>query len=363
VVQRRDASQVLSLSPSLSNPVWIGSLGHVASLKYASSLPGGPSTASWVLQRPPTYRATAMEAGRWIRIYRGAVPVWQGVLQEPVPSSDGWQMAATGAGSIGNSYRAIFSSWTVSSVITSAQSRGLPWKLGTVPGSGLWLGDAQDSGSLTVTDFLNNVTVQGGFIWSVDERDLTLSIFALPTTVNRLLISSSPVPRTIAEDVNSVWLRYEATADNSTTDSAATYGLANATNATDIALHGTTEEYYDLSSNGVMSSGTAAANGANILKRYQAITFSAPFQVGPGQLLNAGGAPVDLGTETAGNVYRLMLTDWVYTSGSGWPVTLIGGGVEFDDATQSLQVTALQTVQQDFQSLLAASFPTSSTPG
>lgn len=376
MVQRRDASQVVSFNPpassaaALTGAVWMGELGHVSSLKYASSLPGGPSTASWVLQRPPTYRVSAMTPGRWIQIVRGCEAVWQGVLQEPQPGTGGWQMSAVGIGSLGNNYRAIYTSWNPavanSNPIDMAIARGMRWRKGTMPSSGLWLGDFQDSGSCTVSDYLNSITVQGGMIWKVDRRDGTLTIVPLPATVNRLLVSNSPVPRTVAEDVNSLFLRYQATDDNSsaTPPVAATYGLANVTDAADIAQHGTAEEYYDLSQNGTMALSAAQSNGNNILNRYNGVTFSSSFTITPGQLLNAGGAECDPGTEAAGNVYRLMLTDFGYAADQvQGPVTIIGGDVEWDDTAQQLQVTAFLTAAQNFGSLLSAAFPTTSTPG
>lgn len=363
MVQHRGSPQVLSLSQQLTNPVWLGELGHLAGLKYASTLPGGPSTASWTLQRPPRVRPTSINRGRIVRIVAGTEQVWEGVLDEPVPSGDGWAMTAVGSGAYGNSYRAVWTSWSPiggGSPINAAIPRGLRWRNGITSTSGLWLGDTQDSASCSISDFLNSITVQGAKTWTVDRRDNTVTIIPLPTTVSRLLVCTAPVAKTVAEDVNSLWLNYEATADNQATNAPATYALANSTNPTDITSYGTTEEYYDLQSNGVMSGGAAQSNGNSILQRYQAVTYAGPFQVRYGQLLNAGGYPVNLATERAGTVCRLLLTDFAFAVG---PATFITGTYEYDDSTQTATITPFQTASADLQSLLAATFPTSTTPG
>jgi hypothetical protein len=166
----------------------------------------------------------------------------------------------------------------------------------------------------------------------------------------------------VAADVNSLFLYYQITDDTSSTATAATYGTVNVTNAADIALHGTTEDYYDLSSNGVMTAGAVEANGNSVLKRYNRANFSGPFTVAPGQLLNTGGVPVDLGTEHAGGVCRLILTDAGYGGEvTAAPVTFVVGEYEFDDAAQMATITPMQSVVNSFSSLLAAVFPTTST--
>lgn len=363
MVQRRDATQVVSLNQKLGDVTWMGELGHNAGLKYADTLPGGPSTAGWVLQRPATFRVTAMDPGRIVRMYRGVDRIWEGLMNEPSPQGEGWQMTADGSGTYGNRFRAIYTTFNQNDALDEAILRGLRWKKSSFSSSGLWLGDVEDSGSQTVTDFLNSITVQGGMTWHIDRRDGTLTLIALPTVVNRILVCTTPVARTIAESVNSLYLRFQSSADNSTTGAAATYGLANSKVQADIDLHDVWEEYYDLSENGTMSSGSAAANGANILKRYGRASFSDAFTVRQGQLLNAGGVPVDLGAEKAGTVCRLVLTDFGYGGEvSAAPVSFVVGEIEYDDTTQTAQITPFQNVRNNFQSLLAAMFPTTSTP-
>ena len=364
MVQRRDASQVLTLSPSGGDPHWLGEIGHVAGLTYAFSYPGGPDTMSCVLQVPPTLRTSAMNPGRIVRIYRGASLVWNGLMQEPQAAQDGWTISANGSGTFGNNFVDVWTTWdTPDEHINAAISRGMNWVNTGIDGvSGLWLGDQVDSGSQTITDLLNSITVQGALGWNIDRRTNLLSIAAIPSTVNRLLVATSPVSRTVAADINSLWLYYQITGDDTTSTAAATYGLINVTNAADIALHGTTEDYYDLTANGDMTSGEAESNGNAVLARYNRASFGNPFTVCYGQLLNTAGYPVDLGAEHAGSVCRLMLSDFAYGGEvTTAPVTFVVGEYEYDDAAQTATVTPFQSAFDSFTDLLAALFPTVAT--
>jgi hypothetical protein len=363
VVQRRDASQVRTNAPDGSDPRWLGEIGHVASLTYGYAYPGGASTMSCILQVPPTRRVTATNTGRILSVWRGSSQIWTGRLDEPQPAVDGWTLSAVGNGSLGNNFCDIWTTWRdPDDHINQAIARGLPWKNPGISATGMWLGDQQDSGSQQITDYLNSVTIQGIVNWSVDPRDGTLSFAPMPAAVNRLLISTSPVPRTVADDINVLFLKYQLTDDTSTTTAVATYDVAESVNQADIGIHGPQESYYDLTANGIMAESAVVQNGDNILSRYNRASFAAPFTVSYGQLLNAGGAPVDLGTEQAGNVYRLMLTDFGYGGEvSAAPVTVVGGQVQYDDSSQTLQITPYQSTDSSLAGILASAFPTKST--
>ena len=117
----------------------------------------------------------------------------------------------------------------------------------------------------------------------------------------RLLIATDPQARTVAADINGLWLRYQITSDQTGTSSgtaaAATYGTVEATNAASQAVHGVMESYEDLSSAGVISAGTAQAAGQSVLAAYQRATYAGPFTIRQGQLLTMGGTPIDIGAE------------------------------------------------------------------
>jgi hypothetical protein len=179
-------------------------------------------------------------------------------------------------------------------------------------------------------------------------------VFPLPTAVNRLLVSDSPVPRTLGGDVNTLWLRYEINED-SNTGTPATYGLTSATLPASITAHGPMEDYDDLSSVGLQSAGSAQAVGNQVLKRYNRASFGGPFTVRYGQLLTTGGTPVDLGSEQAGGVCRVLLTDYGYGGEvSAAPVQFIVGGYEYDDQAQTAAVTPFQSLNLSISGLIGA---------
>ena len=73
-----------------------------------------------------------------------------------------------------------------------------------------------------------------------------------------------------------------------------------------------------------------------------------------GQLLNAGGAPIDPGTDQAGTVVRLILTDFAYGGEVTMaPITFIFGAYSWDDFAQQAQITPYQALDQSLSGLLS----------
>lgn len=358
---RPDATQLVSYAKGYTQPIALGQLGHVAALKYSSTEPGGCDQLSATLQVPATVRTSYVDAGRLLRGYRGAGVIWDGVLDEPVPGTGGLGITAHGAGTLGATIAAEYSgtwpSGQPDQVINAAISAGrLRWvNPGIGTPSGIYLGDNPDSASEYIADVLNNATSRGGLTWQVDSRTgkNVLRVFPIPTAVTRVLVAVNPVPRTQLAGTNTIKLRYQSAADNATTGAVAAYAITTVTSAADLALHDPVETYADLSSAGTLTAGQAQAVGNFVLQRYQRFTFAGPFVIQPGQLLNTGGQPVDLGAEIAGEVYRLILTDYGYGGeDTPKPITFVAGQVEYDDEAATLTVTPMGGIRTDFQGLL-----------
>jgi hypothetical protein len=348
-VDRPGISQVRTVSADGTTSRWLGELGHVTSLTYNYSLPGGPDQMTALLQVPATIRTDALNPGRQVQIWRGASCIWLGKLDEPAPSATGWLIAGHGAGTQGSDFQAIYNTWDPNDALNQAIGRGLPWVNPGISPTGVWLGQQPDSGSITITDFLNQICTYGGLTWYVG-RGNVLKVFPLPTVVTRLLVCTDPVARTIAADVNALWLRYQTSADTAT---AATYAVTQVTNPASIDVHGLMENYGDLSSAGTLTTGVAQSIGAYVLSRYNRANFAGPVTVRPGQYLTTGGTPVDLGCEQAGEVCRLVLTDYGYGGEvTAAPITFIVGAYEFDDVAQTATVTPFQSVSANIASLL-----------
>jgi hypothetical protein len=347
----RGYAQVCTLTQAGGDQRYLGRIGHVADLTWTDTMPGGNEQLTCTLQVEPAYRTAATDPGRLIRVIKGASVQWEGILDEPTPGDGGWALTARGAGTWGALYQAVYSSWTAASVISTATARGLRWVTGNL-GSG-YLTEQHDSASMTVTDFLNLYTEPGSQTWRVHRvfAGNQLDVFPLPTTPTRLLVTTTPAARTLAGYINVLWIRYQATADNGTT--AATYGTTSVTNAASIAKHGRQEAFWDISQGGVMTAGAAQALGNAALAKYTAASWSGPFQVAPGQYLNAGGAPVDLACEHAGEVVRLILADGPYGGevSPAPPVQFPVGKVEYRDSDGTLIVTPFQSWTADLSNI------------
>jgi hypothetical protein len=304
-----------------------------------------------------------------VYVIRGASVIWSGKLDEPAPSADGWSITAHGSGTYGSDFAAIYSgtwdatspSGTPDACVNGAIGRGLNWinpGINVAPVSTMmWVGQEVDSGAQQVDDLLNLICTKGGLTWFVSctPTGNVLNVFPLPTTVTNLLVSSSPVSRTLGGDVNTIWLRYQLKADSTT--AVAQYAIAEATDNASIAAHGPMETFTDLSSAPVLTGGQAIAVGNQILQRYQRASFAGPFTLGPGQLLTTGGAPVDLacGMPYAPMVCRLMLLDYAYGGETTpAPIEFIVGEYAFDDDSQTATITPFQSLDTSFSGLLEA---------
>ncbi len=362
-LQRRDAAQIVTYTPSMTNPIWLGSVGHVSALKYSWAIPGGANQLSCTLLVSASTRTQATDPGRIVRVYRGGGLIWEGIMNEPAPTTTGWTLSANGAGTYGTNYSAVFTDpWPTGEpdeAVNQAIARGLRWiNPGIGTPSGIWLAQAPDSGAQTITDLLNTVCTNDNLTWSVTTGPTgnVLSVFPLPTSpVSRLLLVRQPAPRTLGGDINVIWLRYQSAADNATSGAAATFALTSATSAASIAQHGRREAYLDLSSAGTLADSTAVLVGALVLLRYQRASFAGPFAAGPGDLMTTGGQEMDLGMNHAGQVAQLILTDYGYGGEVvPGPVTFLIGGYEYDDAAQTGTVTPFQFLDTSFSGLLSA---------
>jgi len=351
-LERRASSQVRTLKPDGTDPRWLGAIGHVSALTYSYSCPGGPDQLSCILQIPPSDRTPATDPGRIVEVYRGGSKIWDGKLNEPVPDVSGWQIAAHGAGTFGSDFVNFYRTWSLDDPVNQAIARGLRWTNPGIPGG--WLAQQVDSGSQTITDHLNGLATPSAQVWQIDRQN-TLQVTGIPSTVNRLLVSTSPVARTIANDVTTVFIKYEASDDG---QGNVVYNTTDAFNQADINQHGPSEVYSDLSNAGVMSASAAANVGSQVLARYQRAAFAGPFTVRYGQYLTTGGTPVDLGCERAGTVARLLVTDAPFGGEvAAGVIEFCVGNYSYNDDTQTAQITPLQSARADFATLLSLILP------
>lgn len=408
--------------PQPYGPRWLGRVGHVSGLDYTYSLPGGPDQLTVTLQIAPDFRTDAMNPGRIVTVHRGGSCVWEGILTEPVPAATGWTLTANGVGTYGSNFGAWWQEapnvasgaatapgWTSDAPVDFAIARGLRWisrGIGSPPG--IYLGPVQDPGSLTVTDFLNLLCTGGSLTWelrppasaaSFPPGPWELHIRTLPQDfsgnplqagprekvstkilegghwkrVDRLvteprippqlhIVNVNPIQRSIVADYNTVIVYYQATADTTATStkkaSAATYKTTFADSPGSVAKHGRMEYYVDISNGGVYTQAGAQAVARNILNKYIRANFSSPFNVQPGQLLNDGGVPVDLGCNWGGHTADVLGVNYAFGGEVGLgPISFVIGEYEYSDDTQTATITPYQSARTDIGSIVSMLYP------
>jgi hypothetical protein len=407
--------------PRLMSPKWLGEIGHVSQIDYTYAMPGGPDQFTCALAVEPNYRTDALNPGRILTCHRGAACVWEGQLIEPQASATGWILQANGVGTLGTNFGAWWqnnagntktsSGWFADGPIDFAIARGLRWtNYGIGSPAGIYLGPVQDPGSLTVTDFLNLLCTGGALTWELVQpagsatmppAPWVIKVYPLPTDISGnplvagvtattatgaataangkwvrtdtivsstrrppdlYLVNTSPVSRTINNDINTVIVYYEITADSTATSSAtataATYGTTFASIPGSVAAHGRLEYYVDVSNSGAMTKAAAAAIGQNILDQYIRANFAGTFTVQPGQLLNVGGVPVDLGCNWNGAMCTVQVVNEAYGGEVGQaPITFLIGEYEFNDDSQTALITPYQNARTDMSSVVAQLYP------
>jgi hypothetical protein len=359
------SSQVAVAPPGSQNWQWLGTLGQVTGLTYSFVCPGGCDQMSLTLMVPASYRTQLFDPGWQVKIIRGGHQIWSGKLDEPAPSAAGWTLTAVGSGNRGTDFLANYTStWPTSQPdesINNAISRGLPWvNPGIGQPSGMWLGQEVDPAAQTVAALLNLVCTRGGLVWYVNSQPGgmyagdDLSVFPLPTVPNRLLVCTTPVARTLGGDINTIFIRYQTAADNSDTGAAATFTTTSVQNAADVAAHQVIETFIDLSSAGTMTQAAAQGVAQSVLQIYARASFAGPFTASYGQLLNIAGSPIDPGTDQAGNMVQMVLTDF----GLGGevvpgPIQWIVGAYSWDDFAQLATLTPYQDLDTSLTGLLS----------
>ncbi len=351
----RSASTITTKAPDGTGFRPLGQLGPVSGLGWADTMPGGPEALQCTLQvAPDLQQPQEIDAGRIVEVWRGGMRQYEGILDQPSAGDGVWNITAKGAGTYGDSYRDIYTTWTdINDTLSQAVTRGLRWKLQTYSNTPLYLVDQQQSGGETITDRLNLATKPGYYTWHVGRRNL-LSIFPVPTAVTRVLFASGPAARSLAGYYNALYVLYQSAADNADTGAAAVNSLTSATNAASIAKHGRMEQLWDITGAGTLT-GTVAGNwAAAAITRYNAASFAGPIPVNPGQYTTTTGVPVDLGCEHAGEVAWLVLADGPYGSevSSYPPVTFPVGKFEFDEDSGSGNVYPFNTLPSDLGALL-----------
>lgn len=379
-------SQVVTTEQDGSDLRLLSQEGQVQALSWGSALPGGDTTMSITVSQDSRHRSPGTNAGRLARVFRGDV-AWRGTLAEPQPhEGGGWDITAQGEGTYGNNYRALAGEGVAGGTPASANAM-IDEAIARKPGplrwartmnldavSGLDRTQLWEKGSRSITEALNAFTAGGTLTWTVGgqgSRPALLRIFPLPATrpyaggqrpamtPTRLLICADPAGRSLAGYYNAMVLRYQTSRDDPAGNTPAAYNVTEVSFPGQIEAHGRLDGYADFSNAGYMGFTEAGDRATGILSAYQAISYTQAFGATPGQVLTLDGSPVDLGTERAGEVYRVLYADL----GAGGEVSMadqvvfLGGDYLWDDFAQAARITPYGFVAQDFSSLVTAMAP------
>lgn len=360
-------SQIVTYAPNGTDPRYLGSIGPVGGLVRDYVLPGGCNSLQATLMGRPASRQRAIDSGRIIQVMRGALPIWDGKMDEPTPVPGGWQINAHGSGTFGADEMAYFTNYSSAGdpVNQAITNRGLRWKNpysgGVLPGP-LYLGQPPDPASISITDYLNGITGPANYLWYVRTPFNVLQVFPFPATPTRLLYATTPQARALYGYYNYIWLRYTSHAQTAS-GGAATFATTSIGNPLNQARHGNLETYADLSAAPAMTATAAQAVGTAQLAKYVAASWAGPFTVRHGQYRTMGGAAVDLGCEQAGEVVQLVLAAGGY-GGEVVPVlptTFVVGQYSYDEDAQLGTVTPFQFASSSLSDLLG-NWATEHTP-
>ena len=246
--------------PEPMHGTWLGTIGYEESMVYSWAIPGGPANLSFTLAMSPQKRPVALNPGRIVQAFRGASCIWEGVMQEPQPTSTGWDCTVNGAGTYGDNYGTVYDTWNADDPLYQAIARGLRWNNdGIGKPAGIYLQTPQDTGSMMITDFLNQLCTGGALYYSVEPPDgarcpagpWTIRLRPFPNDLDgnplsagistpeqwsvtewqridlkaklpRLppdlyVINTNPIPRTLGTDYNTLLIKYQVSGDTTAT--------------------------------------------------------------------------------------------------------------------------------------------------
>jgi hypothetical protein len=337
------------------------SIASVSGIRYASTWPGGCTTFSCGLSLGPRDTPAGGLLGKLLVVKLAGASVWSGTLDDP-QRGVGWQINATGTASEAASTQSLDGSglptFSVNTAATQGISRGaLPW----VGIDSLAPADPTSGTPMvgqTIADVLNLGTASTGKRWGVF-ADRLLTGYVDPTGVPDYLVltGSSPGGRSLDYLATHIYAFY---IDNAASIAAGRDTLASVVAAvptTFPARFGRIERTIDISDLGRLTSAQAgvyaSAVAANVQPR---ASFSGSITIPQGQVLAPNGLPLNNATLRAGKVIRFIGQQPDPNSGEAGKthaIDLLLAGVEYDDASQTVTLSPMGTVQRDLASTIA----------
>ncbi|MBC7631100.1 hypothetical protein [Aeromicrobium sp.] len=325
-----------------SGGYWLGSIGFTDALttRFAWSQEGGGfHEASWEMDLPLDFDHPALQRGALVEVMDGGLVVGQGHLSEPGRIESGKSFTAQGIYREAEHYLCFTgggaSTTILDTAITSAISYGAPFTLPTsIATSPMITADAVQG--LNHLDVLaTSVAVEQGKRWFVD-ADGGFRMVANDTAPTWQMTPGTAYPGVADDDyATHLFARYNAA------------GTLTTRSKEDVAASqhwGYRQFPVDLTPLGAISTTRVDNRLAGMLARGKArLSFTERIEVGPAQLLTAGGRPADLSMIRGGQVVRVHGLDSYSQWLNGLPyLDFVIGECEWINGSDSIWLTPEQ---------------------
>lgn len=283
---------------------WLASIASVfgvGDLSYSHGV-RGCEQASWSMSLDPSFTHPALVSGALVEVKVGSANIWQGVLDEPDGSGDGWTFTAAGLAAEGSDYLCLDASDNTTTkpdtAVDEAISRGLRWTRPDTLSSASFAASDDTAALNKVGDLLDAWALSVSKRWGVN-ADGQVYAQADPTTPSyHLTAGSGKVGLAEDEYASSLYGRFRTGA--STYDKViAEDGVAAAGHRRELAVDLTTLGY----TNSTKAGNVLAGMLANGKARY---AWTKPLTVSRYQLTTPGGTPAFLPFVKSGELVRLF---------------------------------------------------------
>lgn len=316
--------------------VWVHAHSHVGDLEVTDRRSGGNYSVSWQMILPSGRRPTWLHPNAPVEVHAGGLR-WSGYLGDPdwdagTFTADGWCRQAENSPALASNEPTAH----LGNAITSAYARGA---IGFQPAETLGALPDPATEVNTIAALADQYTLELGRTWAVGEDRMFRT--AVDPTDPTLYVPPGIVdlPASTATQVTHVMVEY------------LTKSLARARVEAGSGIR-THERLVSIENLGPITPVRAQAVADEIFKRAGGglPAFTSGFEVGPGQVINAGGRAIDLSLVRPGRMIRLLGTEDPRT---GDPATdLVIDETIWRPIEQRVQVNPVNLDAADFEGIV-----------
>ncbi|WP_344733645.1 hypothetical protein [Nocardioides fonticola] len=334
-------------------------------LKYSHTVNGGPLAASWTMPLPRGFTHPLLRRGTLVEILLGTWRIWVGTLTEP--DRAGWTFSADGLFRRAERLLALDSAGAPTTnpdtavyqatLTSTGRPVPLPW---VYPATGGPFPTTSTSTSLEaaaqpvyIANLLGDRAQKDAKVWGIDPVTMAPYYRTVPTTANTGIVPGTPALPVSDDDYATRLVGRRVATVAGTPPTPATYAPSTSNSAAADASArrwGGAEEWVDLTDRGLLS-GPDAVTILNLMVDTQlskpSYTADLP-NLGRGQIINLGGAPIDPRLVCAGQVggdmrmirqHGVLDTEGVLVPGQA--VEWVLGASEYDEETGTLKLSPL----------------------